>query len=126
MASNQPIINLSIGSDLMNILQPKVADSAVAAPTVPPTIPTPTAIPAFDIHCPTLLHPSRRPGPDMPLEAFCKQFGLEDDVLNKFHTHKFSYARTLRFVTIGELKDMSFKLGEIAALRDAVESWSLL
>jgi hypothetical protein len=45
--------------------------------------------------------------------------------LNKFTENFYKHARALRFVTIDELKEMGFRLGEIAGLRDAVESWSV-
>jgi hypothetical protein len=51
---------------------------------------------------------------------------LGDNIHSKFINNAYKEARFLRFVTIAELKEMGFQLGEIAALRDAVERWSVL
>jgi hypothetical protein len=72
-----------------------------------------------------LLHLSHLPGQDMPLSQFCTDFKLSDVVLEKFCDKGYQDAHALRFVTIDELKEMKFHLGEIAALRDAVEMWSV-
>jgi hypothetical protein len=61
----------------------------------------------------------------MPLQQFCMDFKLGDEVFKKFQENGYQDARVLRFVTIDELKEMKFRLGEIAALRDAVEMWSV-
>lgn len=65
------------------------------------------------------------PGPDMPLSKFCQQYDLGPNILKKLQDNYYSDARVLRFVTIDELKEMDFRLGEIAGLRDAVERWSI-
>jgi hypothetical protein len=63
-------------------------------------------------------------GEDMPITQFCAKYELGKGVLEKFEENSYSHARMLRFVTIEELKEMKFRLGEIAALRDAVDRWS--
>jgi hypothetical protein len=40
--------------------------------------------------------------------------------------HDYLHAQFLHFILITELTDMGFTWGEIAALRDAVETWSVL
>lgn len=69
----------------------------------------------------SLLHHSCVPGADMPLSQFCTDYGLGPKTLKKFEQHYYMNACILRFVTINELKQMDFHLGEIAGLRDAVE-----
>jgi hypothetical protein len=61
----------------------------------------------------------------MPLEQFCTQYKLSQAILDKLHEHSYSQARTLCFVTIEELKEMKFRLGEIAALREVIDVWSV-
>jgi hypothetical protein len=92
-------------------------------PSVAATIPIHP--PAYDLHCPTLLQLLRLPGEDMPLEQFCTQYKLSQAILDKLHEHSYSQARTLCFVTIEELKEMKFRLGEIAALREVIDVWSV-
>jgi hypothetical protein len=97
---------------------PQPGDPAAPAPLAPaPTI--------YDLQCPTLLHTSRVAGQDMPLAQFCTDFKLSDKVFEKLRDNGYQNARVLRFLMIDELKEMNFLLGEIAALRDAVEMWSV-
>jgi len=63
-------------------------------------------------------------GEDMSIDSFCEHFHLGGAILGKFAEHGFTWARMLRFIKIEELKEMSFKFGEIAGLKDAVETWS--
>ena len=62
----------------------------------------------------------------MPLTQFCDNYRLGINVLKKLQENSYFEAHTLRFVTIAELKQMEFRLGEIVAMRDAVEAWSIL
>ena len=73
----------------------------------------------------TLLPPTQVPGPDIPIEDFCQQHQLDNDVLQKLKDNCYKNAWTLHFVTITNLKKMGFLLGEIGELRDAVEKWSV-
>jgi hypothetical protein len=75
--------------------------------------------------CFTLLDPSRNPGQDMPLDQFCQLYDLSANILKRLQDNSYMHARILRFITIAELNVMEFRLGEIAALRDAVETWSV-
>ena len=61
----------------------------------------------------------------MSLANFCQIYQLGDPILQKFVKNGFVQSRMLRFVQIAELKEMEFLLGEIAALKDAVETWSI-
>jgi hypothetical protein len=113
---SQPVINFTISNELVNLFRPT---PSVAPPPV--VLPVPATV---DLACPSLLNPSRSPGLDMPLASFCSLYGLGDSVLRKLVDNAYTDARMLRFITIAELKEMEFRLGEIAALRDAVEKWS--
>jgi hypothetical protein len=61
----------------------------------------------------------------MPISEFCDMYALGPDVLERFASHMYKDARVLRFVTLTDLKEMGFRLGEIAGLQDAMELWSV-
>jgi hypothetical protein len=73
----------------------------------------------------SLLDPSRTAGPDMPIATFCTRYELGDLILRKLIDNGYSHACMLRFVQITELTQMEFRLGDIAAMKDAVEQWSV-
>jgi hypothetical protein len=73
-----------------------------------------------------LLNPTRDIGSDMPIANFCNSFGLQHTVLEKLAENAYDLARNLRFIKLDNLTEMGFKLGEKAALQDAVERWSIL
>ncbi|KAG6834876.1 hypothetical protein H0H93_006765 [Arthromyces matolae] len=118
----------SIGDDIRDLAKQIFPSLAPVPQPAAPLDPAPPAPPAtaekYDFNCPTLLQPARKPGLDMNLEQFCTCFDLDNDILTKLRSHGYKNARTLRFLTADELKTMDFRLGEIAAMRDAIESWS--
>lgn len=129
-SSTAPVFNLTIGNDIVNQLLGHRADfpgppPLAPHPAAPGPVPLAPAATIYDLQCPTLLHTSRLPGQDMPLNQFCINFKLGDMVFEKLRDNGYQDARVLRFLTIDELKEMNFRLGEIAALRDAVEMWSV-
>ncbi|KAG1879264.1 hypothetical protein C8R48DRAFT_588993, partial [Suillus tomentosus] len=112
-----PVFNFMIGNKVLDIFCPQLP--AVAA--------TPAVFTSHlsDPSCATLLHPSRAQGRDIPLDEFCTTYDLGNNIHAKFIQNAYKEARFLRFVTITELKEMGFQLGEIAVLCDAVERWSV-
>lgn len=72
-----------------------------------------------------LLPSTCAPGPNMPLDKFCTAYHLSANILAKLLENKYTNAPLLHFMTIPDLKLMRFELGEIAALRDAAEKWSV-
>ena len=52
----------------------------------------------------------------MPISEFCDLYALGPNILEKFTLHMYKDARLLRFVTLADLKEIGFRLGEIAAL----------
>jgi len=60
----------------------------------------------------------------MRIDEFCTTYDLVHTIHDKLVDNGYLHARLLRFVTIDELKQMKFLLGEIAAIRDAVDRWS--
>jgi hypothetical protein len=109
VVASAPVFNFSIGNEVARLFNPgaPVGETAPAA-----------AIPS------ALLPSTRVPGQDIPIEDFYQQHQLDNDVLQKLKDNRYKNARTLRFVTIADLKEMGFLPGEIGELRDAVEKWS--
>lgn len=112
-----PVFNFTIGNEVVDFFRPQVPVITAMPLAVAPAPSDPT--------CTSLLHPSCMQGMDMPLNEFCAKYDLGNAIHAKFAQNAYKEARFLRFVTIPELKEMGFQLGEIAALRDAVERWSL-
>jgi hypothetical protein len=103
-----PVFNIALGADFANILRP--APVAAPEPLIQPT--------------PMLLHPSRSLGADMCLSDFCNLYDLDDSIRTKFEQHGYKRSRHLRHVQLSDLTEMALKLGEVAALKDAVGIWS--
>ena len=114
-----PVFNVTLGNELVGLFQPP-------APPPPAPVTTPIHNTVFDPTCPLLLPPTQTPGADMTLENFCVKYDLSPTILQKLKDNSYTNARTLRFVLMDELREMGFRLGEIAALRDAVEIWSVM
>ena len=70
-----------------------------------------------------LLKPTSGVGCDMPIAEFCTLFGLQLSILVKLEENAHDYACNLCFIALDNLTEMGFKLGEKAALQDAVERW---
>jgi hypothetical protein len=114
LAPPAPIFNISLGKEISDLLHPAVHSSTSA--------PGPSHSPSLDGH---LLPSSCAPGRDMPISEFCDLYTLGPEILEKFLSNKYKDARLLRFLTLADLKEMDFRLGEIAGLRDALELWSV-
>ena len=64
-------------------------------------------------------------GTDMTIAQFCENYGLQPTIHKKLDENGYDHARNLRFITLDNLTEMGFKLGEKAALQDAVERWAV-
>jgi hypothetical protein len=51
---------------------------------------------------------------------------LQRFICEKLHNEGFTGSYPLQYVAIADLKEMGFKYGEIASLKDAVTHWSVL
>ena len=87
-------------------------------PTPPPSLPTST--PSFQ-----LLPEYSTTGPSLPLQEFCTQFDVSKAVCHWLKEEGFTSSCTFQYIAIDDLKEMKFKLGEIASLKDAVARWSI-
>ena len=110
-----PIFNFSIGGEVAKLFAPLAMPAMAAAPAAD-TNPDAASL--------KLLPSTRSLGQDIPIEEFCQQHQLDNEVLQKLQANRFKNARILHFVTIADLKEMGFLPGEIGELRDAVEKWS--
>jgi hypothetical protein len=119
--SSAPVFNFTLGNEIINILRPP-ASQPIVAPVPPPA----NIAPNYEPPCLLLLHHSRVAGQDMPLSGFCAKYGLGLHTLKKFEDNYYMDACVLQFATIDELKQMEFRLGEIADLQDVVELWLVL
>ena len=81
------------------------------------------ALPSYASHM--LLLPSRAPGANMPIAQFCIEYELDDSICSRLDDNGFKVSRVLQYVVVDELKEMGFKFGEVAALKDAVGRWSV-
>ncbi|KAF8968729.1 hypothetical protein BDZ97DRAFT_1755027 [Flammula alnicola] len=115
--SSVPVFNISVGDGILDLFRP--ARAAVPDAPAPQMLAGPAHVNKM------LLNPACDVGPDMPIAQFCDSFGLQRSVLEKLEENAYDFARNLRFITLDNLTEMSFKLGEKAALQDAVERWSV-
>ncbi|KAG1822965.1 uncharacterized protein BJ212DRAFT_1263794 [Suillus subaureus] len=60
------------------------------------------------------------PGPDLPLMDFCAAFELSQDIHAKLADSGYIGTQTIRYIIVSELKEMGFKSGKIAAMKDVV------
>jgi len=111
-----PVFNITVGDGLVDLLRP--AHRADPDPT-PPTLAIPPPVNNM------LLRTTSGIGPDMPIVEFCTSFSLQPSILVKLEENAYDYACNLRFITLDNLTEMGFKLGEKAALQDAIERWSV-
>jgi hypothetical protein len=85
--------------------------------------PTPVAVPGPSL---MLLPTSHSVGPSLSLNGFCKQYDLTTAICEKLRNEGFTGSHPLQYVAIADLKEMGFKYGKIASLKDAVMHWSVL
>jgi hypothetical protein len=76
-------------------------------------------------HEPMLLPPNMKVGAGITIPAFCDLYDLDPSIRDKFHAHGFKNADVFYLVKLSELKEMDFKVGEIAELQNAVRQWAV-
>ena len=116
--SSVPIINFTLGNEALNFLCPLVPQ-----PPIPSALPAPQ--PPLNNFSSTLLPSTCRARPDMRLDNFCAMFDLGPKIFDTFTMNDCLHAWFLWFILIRELEEMGFTWGEIMALRDDVETWSI-
>lgn len=119
-----PVFNLTIGDNVIC----QFFSSSLSLQSQQPALPAPLSahpMPSYNLQYQMLIPPSRLPGNDMPLNQFCTTYKLSNIIHKQLLENGYQEACVLCFVTIHDLKEMKFHLGEIAALQDAVEKWSV-
>ncbi|KAK7021601.1 hypothetical protein R3P38DRAFT_3541263 [Favolaschia claudopus] len=104
--SNAPVINFNIPDALVGLMSGRQNPPAAGAPA-PPT----TAM---------LLPPNTQVGPSSSILDFCAVYGLSADISTKLTTNGYQDTDVFYLVSIDDLKEMQFTLGQIAQLREAV------
>ncbi|KAF8221883.1 hypothetical protein L208DRAFT_1325612 [Tricholoma matsutake] len=62
-------------------------------------------------------------GIDLSIDDFCKLYDLSSNILAQLKENGYKKTKMLKYVTISQLHEMSFKHGEIASLHDPVDEW---
>ncbi|KAF8995510.1 hypothetical protein BDQ17DRAFT_1330578 [Cyathus striatus] len=125
-----PTINFQIGNDFISLLRDSHpashSNTPASSASDPFTSATPAPVPDDSLANKSahILSISCTPGSTMPIKTFCSAYKLDDGILEKFVANGFRDTKHLRYLTHGNLMDMGFLLGEIAAVRDAVDAWS--
>ncbi|KAG2345633.1 hypothetical protein BDR05DRAFT_946676 [Suillus weaverae] len=114
-ASSTPVVNITFGNEFASLF--KLNHTALNTTT--------SEIGPAPISTCLLIPPLHKPGNDMSIVVSCALYQLDNSITMKFASHSFKEAHLLHYVTFSDLKEMEFKFGEIAALRDAVERWSI-
>ncbi|KAJ7782585.1 hypothetical protein DFH07DRAFT_764718 [Mycena maculata] len=108
-----PQININFPPDFANLLRPVLA----ALPPPPPAV--------LDRNTPPMLIPaSLIPGADLSIDEFCTQYGLDDDICDRFKHHKLKGTKAFSYVILEDLKEMWFAAGEIAELKVVIAAWA--
>lgn len=111
VAATAPVINVVMPNDLFGILRPPFAPAAGPQPPVPASQP--------------LIPTHLQPGIKQDIGTFCFIHGLSLDVLEKFRANAYTGTQAFRYIDVQELKDLGFKLGEIADLKEAILDWAV-
>lgn len=114
-ASTVPTINFNLPNDIVSFLRP------ASAPLQTTPGQTNALVNSADM---PVLPVSARPGPDLSLANFCAVYDLSPDIHAKLTENGYTGTRTIRYIVVSELKEMGFKNGEIAAMKDAVARWA--
>ncbi|KAG6819182.1 hypothetical protein H0H93_014556 [Arthromyces matolae] len=67
---------------------------------------------------------SGKMGEDITIDAFGTTYKLHKSVLNRLKANGYHRSRTLRHLTLSQLHEIGFKIGDIASLKDALDEWS--
>jgi hypothetical protein len=102
--------------------------TALCAPAHAPT-PPPYLFMLHNIGIPpaslSLLPIAGTAGPSLTLEDFCSQYQVDLAVHQKLFDEGYKTSHHLQYVTVLELKEAGFRIGEITSLKDAFACWSI-
>jgi hypothetical protein len=106
-----PIINVVLPNNFAGY--PTHAASAGGPATMPFT-------PAADS---PLLTAILTEGSKMDIEMFCSIYSLSNDLLSRFQERRVSGTHAFAHISVKELKEMGFKIGEIIDVKEAIMNW---
>lgn len=110
--SSAPIVNFNLPPDLFN---------AFRLPVTKPASPVQAISTAATTD--SLLPDAAKPGPCLSLSEFCAAYSLSGNIHKKLDDNGYTGSSTISYIRVSELKEMGFKHGEIAAMKDAVRQW---
>ncbi|KAI5981242.1 hypothetical protein EDD15DRAFT_2380033 [Pisolithus albus] len=110
--STTPIVNFNLLPEMFNAFCPPATKPASPVRSTPAAVTTDLLLPE-----------SATPGPCLTLSEFCAAYSLSDNVRQKLDDNGYMGSSTISYICVSELKDMEFKHGEIAAMKDAVRWW---
>ena len=114
-----PIVNVVLPNDMFDMYHVATPIPIPAVgPAVTPTHPHP---PTTSNLIPAHLHPS----PCIRINEFCNLYHLGENIVQQLKENGFTGTQAFRFIETKDLKDMGFKPGEIADLKDVIEVWAM-
>lgn len=114
-----PIMNVVLPNDMFGMYRAATPIPVPAAgPAITPNHPCP---PTTSSLIPSHLHP----GPCIQIDEFCDLYHLGENIVRQLKENGFTGTQAFHFIETKDLKDMGFKPGEIADLKDAVEAWAM-
>ncbi|KAF7326738.1 hypothetical protein MVEN_02592700 [Mycena venus] len=114
-----PIIhnNFSFPDGLVDLLRGGPAHPSATTPT------TSSSLSAAENTM--LLPPNTGVGARMPISDFCERYDLGTSIAEKLTNNGYKYSSVFYLIKLSELKEMEFRPGEVAELRDAVGQWAV-
>ncbi|KAG1901153.1 uncharacterized protein F5891DRAFT_950952 [Suillus fuscotomentosus] len=111
------VINFNIPSELLAVFFPP------AAPNNNIPQPAPAGSCTEGGQSDSLIPYGMLHGPTLSLNDFYSNYTLSDDIHMKLHQNRYTGMETICYILVSELKEMEFKLGEIAVMRPAMKCW---
>ncbi|KAG1752351.1 uncharacterized protein EDB91DRAFT_1077779 [Suillus paluster] len=113
-----PVINFNIPPELLTVFCPP----AVPNNDIPQPAPAGSCTEG-DRSQDSLIPYDVLHGLTLSLNKFCSNYTLSDNIRTKLHQNRYTGTETICYILISQLKEMEFKLGEIAAMCAAMKCW---
>ena len=107
--------------EMLQMFRPNQASTT---PATPVSVSTTGSTTSTNTPNTPLFSPKIKPTVPLPLASFCTTFNLNENILTRFSDNGFMTLNQLCYIGLSDLKEMEFKQGEIAAIQDAIETWS--
>lgn len=103
-----PVINVVLPNNLYGQYLPAGGPPAPPAPQATGLIPV-----------------THEPGSKLDIETFCVIFNLSDSIQQRLKENAYTGTHAFAHMETTELREMGFKAGEIADLKEAVKEWAV-